>query len=596
MPFNPRDTAYDAARMAHLWPWKIGAPGAAGMTLGLGAHALGIPEAALVLEIAGGATVAAATIPWWLTSVVAPQSSAGEMRRPQHLSDRHHGLATRLDVAQHASPAVLRRMAPTLRPSTQGMTRRQIRRMDPHEFGVEVARNGWGMWGQCEWLPLEECTLRIAGPRSGKTTALIPLGMCAPGGLITTSTKLDLANGVHAARMKHGPVYVFDPGDVVRPGAPGVTPVRWRVLSGCTDFETATRRAQDLLPPSEDSEREHWAAQARAILGLLLHAAAISGRTMVDVRDWASGDEDAFRPVYTALESVRHGGTARAVEWSNYCHTNARTRTSISCSMEPALSWVSDDRSRDIGDPAPNHPDLLDIASLIARGHTLHLIGRQQGSRTAPLLAALVSEVVHQARALADRSPGERLDPPLTMVIDEAATACPIALPDITADMGGRGVSLHIAVQSFAQLRAVWGTNGADTILGNVTPIIHGGSADASYLKDISDVIGDYLRQLDPDDRRNSPVMSPARLREMGPWKVVVLRRGLRPFIGYTPCVLDYQRRWWAPWRPGWAPISLGHGTRTADQVTAPTALLDTGELEAIYHRPAVDPRKDGTQ
>ena len=96
----------------------------------------------------------------------------------------------------------------------------------------------------------------------------------------------------------------------------------------------------------------------------------------------------------------------------------------------------------------------------------MHLIGHETSTRFAPLVAALVAEIAHQARdprvPLPRRAPG----PTLTMLLDEAAIACPVPLDAWTADMGGRGVTIHVSVQSLAQLRQRWGDNGAGTILG----------------------------------------------------------------------------------------------------------------------------------
>lgn len=585
-----RRTAYQVTRMAHRWrgvgpvPLRGGhriGSGPLGALLGLAGYALGQATGwnttVQVLTVLAVALLAGTTGRWWYRDVAVPQSSRAAQARAQHLANRHGGLASRLDVAELASAAVLRRMAPVLAPSTRAMTKKARRRVDIHGLGVLLAVNGWGWWGQRLWIPNERAVLRIAGPRTGKTTSMIQVGRRAPGALVTTSTRLDLAEGVHADRDTQR-VWVYDPGHACRPDAP-VTRARWRVLTGCEVFGTACRRAEDLIPASNDPSGERWDTKARLLLGLLLHAAAVSGRTMNDVRDWANSEADtlAYRQVSDALEAVGQprGVRARLAEWGEHCRTNSKTRTSVTSTMAAAVAWVSDDDAREIGDAPPDDPNLLDVRRLIVHAETLHLIGRAQGSRTAPLIAALVAEIAHQARAIAQTSPGGRLDPALTMLLDEAPLVCPVPLDSWTADMGGRAVHIEIAAQSRAQLQKRWGDDGSTAILSNCDLLVHGGSTDAAYLRDVSALIGDVLVQIDPDDRRLIPALMPARARELGKWQVIVMSGGLRPFVGRAPTVVGDR---------AWAPVPLGP-LDPPDETTAQDQdqVVTTADLEALF-------------
>jgi type IV secretory pathway TraG/TraD family ATPase VirD4 len=416
----------------------------------------------------------------------------------------------------------------------------------------------------------EDATLRVGGPRTGKTLGLTCHGLDAPGALVTTSTRLDLAEMLHAHRADRGPIWIFNPA-----GLGGLeSSVRWRVLSGCERFDVACRRADDLIPATstDSADAQRWDAQARRVLALLLHAAAVSGRTMSDVRRWASGAHEAVTEVDIALRAVS-GGRDRAGEWAGYVTTNDRTRTSIAATLAASVAWVSDDRARQLGDPRPDDGALIDIRALIEDGQTLHLIGHETSTRFAPLVAALVAEIAHQARVLASHRPGGRLDPPVTMLLDEAAIACPVPLDAWTADMGGRGVTIHISVQSLAQLRQRWGTDGSGTILANVAAlIVYGGSPSAPDLRDLALLTGEHLARLDEDDRRYVPVMSPAEIRSLPAGQALVLRRGLRPIVAGIPTVLE---------RRGWSRVTL---VRPIDETTTGAETrIDTGELDAMY-------------
>jgi type IV secretion system protein VirD4 len=276
------------------------------------------------------------------------------------------------------------------------------------------------------------------------------------------------------------------------------------------------------------------------------------------------GCEEVVEALLNGPNGTADGARERAAAARQFWGTNDRTRTSITATMAIPLAWMSDDRARWLGDADPSDPDILDVTSLIQRGETLHLIGHEDQSGLAPLIGALVAEIADSARKLAAQQPGGRLDPPLTMLLDEAALVCPVPLDRWTADMGGRGVTLHISVQSLSQLRQRWGTEGAGTILANVaTFLVFGGSPAAGDLRDISLLTGEHRMhvvgtdhdrvdsELDGEQRgeyRWVPVLSPAQIRALAPGQVVVMRRGLHTAVAWAPMVTD---------RRGWRQASL---------------------------------------
>jgi type IV secretion system protein VirD4 len=576
---NGRTSIFTAARMLHKYPWKVSGGGLTGVTLGLGVDALGWSDPAAVLVPGGLAAYGGASAWWWLRHVARPHATKTVIARRAELDQRSGGVASRLDIAEHAGPRALRLKALVLRPSLRGLNRRQRRRIRLTELGAEVARLGWGWWGERVYVACEDATLRIAGPRAGKTLSLACHGLDAPGAVITTSTRLDLAEMIHQTRSAKGRVHVFNPaglGDLA-------STVRWRVLAGCEDFATAMRRAADLVPESS-GEGERWDNQARRILAILLHAAALAGRSMRDVMRWIydSTSDQALREIVDGLLSAPTGGRERAGAISSHWKTNDRTKSSITTTMMLPLAWMADDRARTLGDADPDDPNLLDVTALIERCETLHLIGHEDQTGLSPLIGALVAEIGHAARTLAAKKPGGRLDPPLTMLLDEAALVCPVPLDRWTADMGGRGVTLHICAQSLSQLRQRWDDNGAATIIANVTAFLwFGGSPSADDLKDVSLLTGEHRMKVTGADHRKDtdqdgeqrgeyrwvPVLSPAQIRALAPFQVLVLRRGLNTVVGWAPTTLS---------RKGWAPASL-HPT-AKDTTRVPSA----AELEEM--------------
>src|SRR5262249_12929736 len=130
--------------------------------------------------------------------------------------------------------------------------------------------------------------------------------------------------------------------------------------------------------------------------------------------------------------------------------TNDRTRSSITSTMMPAFSWLNDPHAAAAAgqtqyparyeDSLPNAGAValavpvpvsaragFDVAELLRSRGPVYLLGAED-SQVAPLVSALTGHIARAARQLATEMPGGRLDPPLTMCLDEAALICPIPL------------------------------------------------------------------------------------------------------------------------------------------------------------------------
>ncbi len=221
--------------------------------------------------------------------------------------------------------------------------------------------------GNTIWSACEEVTLRLGGPRSGKSLSLACHGLDAPGALLVTSSRKDLLEHTERARARKGRVDVFNPTGLG--GLPST--VRWSVLAGCTDYATALRRAADLIPEGGSSEGERWDAQARGLLAVLMHAAALQGGNLRTVLDWISpADALAREQILQALaESGAANERALASDVRSIYATNERTLTSITTTMLPALRWLNDTTAAEIGDANLDDPDFLDV-ELVRRPQT----------------------------------------------------------------------------------------------------------------------------------------------------------------------------------------------------------------------------------
>jgi type IV secretion system protein VirD4 len=471
---------------------------------------------------------------WWVKHLAPAVSSGQWIQRRDVTGYRSGGVASWLDVGEYAGTWATRARARVLRPSLARLTRWQLFKVPLREFAVPVVRTSWLPVGNVVWSTCEEVTMRFGGPRSGKTGSLACHITDAPGAVLVTTSRTDLLDHTQHTRAAKGRVEVFNPTHL---GHLAST-VRWSAIAGCEAYATAQRRATDLLPAGGSEEGERWDAQARGLLAVLLHAAALRGGNLRTVQDWVSPPDDTARDqVLAALSGSPQAGVLQAEVRATF-GMNDRTLTSITFTMAPALRWLNDAHAAACGDATPGHRDVLDVAAFVAAGvDSLYLIGRDGGART--LIGALAAEVAHQVRMHAATMPAGRLDPPLTMVLDEAPLTCgPIPLDDWTADMGGRGVTLHLACQSPAQVRDVWGPDRAEAILGNIgTLLVFGGLKTAADLNAIATLCGDRMIALDEDDTRPVPVMTPQQISALPIGTALVLRNQLRPVVGTTPLI-----------------------------------------------------------
>lgn len=444
-------------------------------------------------------------------------ASAGTVLLWARRSRRNSGVASFWVLLWKASRLAMLRRAHVWRPSLAEVPWWRRWRVPVAEYAVRVARVG----GLAVYSPVEDVTLRVGGPRTGKSGEMADHIADAPGAVIATSTRLDLLETVGPIRRRHGPVHVFNPS-----GLGGIaSTVAFDPLTGCTVPATAYARAEDMLASGggDDSERDYWTAQARRVLSGLLHAAALGGATMHEVLAWTAAPEAAKATVLAYLR--RSPATAYVADVAQFLSTNDKTRTSITSTIMPSLSWLTVETAVASADPGGA---LLDVGELLASRGTVFLLGGEDG-QTAPLVAALTGHIAREARRLAGLCRGGRLDPPLTLALDEAALICPVPLDQWTADMGGRGVTIHIAVQSRAQLEQRWGRQGAAAILNNAaTVLVFGGTRDPDDLTAWSMLSGervDYELGL-------VPVLSPAQIAQLPERRVLIIRRATPAAVG----------------------------------------------------------------
>lgn len=451
------------------------------------------------------------------------------------------GFCRRAPLAKHGSVRAARRRAPQTRPSLPKPTKARPGQVG-YPLGYTRRPGGVALW------PSWEASLRVVGPPgSGKTLRLFArIVRQHPGPVLATSTKVDLFEVSATERERRGPVMVLDPDGL----APAATPVRWSPVAGCEDSRVAERRAQALVAASGDDSGPHadfFRGSAADVLKGYLHAAALTNRTMRDVVRWAAKPTD---PTPTRILAEH---PTSAVDWAGTIATHTtgaeQTTSGVMRTLARALACFGHSDVMALCCPEPGEE--FDVDGFLESSGTVYLLGKQPAAGTggvAPLLTAFAEELLDAAERVASRRPGRRLDPPLLALLDEAPSICPIpSLPQRLADGRGRGIVVAYGMQSAAQGRDRWGTNGAAAMDDATTvSVILRGLRGVDDLQDLERLCGQ--RRIQRHSKSDSmtgrsvtvaselePVVTVAEIRSLPVGVGLVLWDDFPPVLAYLP-------------------------------------------------------------
>lgn len=449
--------------------------------------------------------------------------------RTQRVAWHHRaGMATRSDIARAAGAGRLKGRIQTLRPSTTAASVHDV----AHAVGLSTGI-------KC-FITVEDSTVVLGPPRSGKGLHLvIPAILDAPGAVVTTSTRPDNITATLRARQSAGPVAVFDPQGLA-PGVPSTA--RWSPIRGCEDPHVAMIRAKALTKgaASGTTDANFWQSSAEQAVRALLHAAALGHCDAGDLYRWSLSAVHA-REAVMILSTSPHAAQAWHQGLDSIISADPRQRDSVWAMVSIAFAALADPRVLDAVSPAEG--EQLDPAHVLANNGTVYLLGTSTGAAaTAGLVGAFLEDVLEVARRKAAGSPGSRLDPPLSMILDEAANYPLPSLASLMSDGGGSGIATTVVLQSLAQARAVWGEHAASAIWdAAIVKLILGGGSNARDLDDLSKLIGtrpkDVTSRSTGHDGRHStststsevPILTPAELRTLPFGSAVLLMRSAPP-------------------------------------------------------------------
>ncbi|WP_370185774.1 type IV secretory system conjugative DNA transfer family protein [Rhodococcus wratislaviensis] len=358
--------------------------------------------------------------------------------------------------------------------------------------------------------------------------------VASAGFALVTSTKPDLLWSTVSHRLRVGKVRVFDPENITR--WPKDMRLRWSLLAGCEDPETAIRRAAALvsvLPADDAKNAAYFKGKAAVLMRCYLYAAAHLGKDLRTVRVWA-----ASRGVTEVRELLQAKLPDWAADLEQILDSKSDSSDDVLGSTTELLASLASPRLLAAVDVPIDESE--DLEKMVAGPNTVYLVSDGKTGSCRAFTSVLAAEIYHLGKKVGRQMPQERLDPPMSLVLDEVNNVAPIPdLPSLITDSGGGGISIWAFSHGELQNKKRWGTyEGEMFTTTSPVRVILPGLMDDAELGSISRLLGDYEEWITPHHApRSRPVMSIRDLREMPADQAIMLYRGAAPALVHLPTV-----------------------------------------------------------
>ncbi len=422
----------------------------------------------------------------------------------------------------------------------------------------------------------EDIAVVIAGPRVGKTTSnVVPAIVAYTGPVKTSSNKPDSHDATREIRERRGRVWLCDPQNLV--GAVGSSggsgsgyradgpAFWWNPLADVTELSVARELVQVMIDTTVDADAKpdaYFHPTGKATLVNYVFAAALAGRTLLDVDAWLSDVQDTE----AASILTQRGFPAAAAQIKAVLAKPDRQRDGVLGTAQSWLSVITDPRYAAWITPSAGSKDdrkarFEPAAFVRSSADTIYLLSQEGPASAAFVTTALNAAIDRAAIAYARTLPGKRLTNPVLSILDEAAnTIRDTTLPDKASHYGSRGLPTAIVLQSWSQGVQVWGERGMRKLWSAANVKIYlGGVAETEFLKSMSDLVGDRDERYwtsssnrggtwgsgtsstsTTEQLRRVPIMSVAELAALPRGRALLFSSGNRPALGRP-----------APWMAG---------------------------------------------
>jgi type IV secretory pathway TraG/TraD family ATPase VirD4 len=440
---------------------------------------------------------------------------------------------------------------------------------DPLSVAVEL---GHYEKGNCPlFATVEESIVVISPPRSGKSSQVgIPMVLGFGGPAVITSTKKDLLQATWEHRSRLGPTWVIDVAGTTR--WPDLA--SWCLSDGCTDVKIAQDRAGAMIGAvggaSAVENGGYWEANAKGLLSCWLAAAAHGGLGAEAVLRWSQ--LQTTREPIEILEQA--GEAALARQLNGFVGAEERAKSGFWTMAALPLGGLLQPLAGHALGARPREG--INLNEFFEQNGTIYLVASEgESSPLRGLLTALVDAIRVMAMMRAQHHSTGRLQPPVLMMLDEAANICPLpALPGLMSVSGSQSLLIVVVMQSKIQAIRAWGAEGLRMMFAAARlKILLGGQGDTEELDDWSKLIGQRDAELVSTTYSESGVSSSAQLQLrdiMSPSKLRQLpeRLALVVYGSLPPAIIRQERA-----------HEGRHAAVVASSTTLVDAIIDRGHL-----------------
>ena len=331
----------------------------------------------------------------------------------------------------------------------------------------------------------ERQSVIVLGPtQSMKTSGFaIPAILEWQGPVVATSVKSDLLRHTIDARREIGDVWVYDPTESVHEER-----ATWSPLATCNSWHGAQRTASSLTGATTGAstgltDADFWYAAAGKLLAPLLYGAARTGRSIADVVRWVNLQEQ------TEVLAALKGAEPAAIDAAKASFTReGRQKSSVYTTAETVLAAYEDP----IVSKSAEGCDISARDLLTGSGQSLYVVApSHEQRRLRPLFETLLHTIISSAFELANENGGP-LDPPLLVVLDEAANIAPLRdLDALASTAASHGIQLVSVFQDLAQIKTRYGERGLTVVNNHRAKVLLSGISDTQTLEYASRLLGD---------------------------------------------------------------------------------------------------------
>jgi len=471
------------------------------------------------------------------------------------------------------------------------------------EHGIILGRVG----KRCLMLAGQQGVALAAPPRSGKGTGVvIPNALNWPGSLVCVDIKRENWTVTAGYRKASGQAcYLLDF------FAEDARTARWNPFSYVSPDRhrrvNDLQRIAEMLYPDPPNVDPFWTASARSLfLGIALYLFETPSlpKTIGEVlRQGMASDDEGFGQHWKRLIEGRNSGRfplssecVRALY--DVIDLAPVTASSIRKTFTSRLDlWLNP-----ILDAATSAND-FDLRELRSRPMSIYVaVNPDDLHRLRPVLNLFFQQAIGlQTRELPERNP--RLKHQVMMLLDEftALGRIPI-ISEAISYLPGYNVRVVLVIQTPAQLREVYGTHNAETMLKSLAVRIVFAAKDVADAQEISNELGFTtvkvktlsrpLMDFDSRDRRSRSVsiseqrralLLPQEVKELGNEEAIVFYEGLRPIrcrkIRYFSDARFRRRLLPTPTQS--APDLSPEASATVPAVRAPVSAADAADAAA---------------